>query len=317
MKEIGGYFELELTNKGGYHNESIKLSSGRNAFKYILKAQNIQKVYIPVFICNSIIEPLEDLNVSYEFYNVDEKLEIVQDVELKSNERLFYVNYFALKSKYIDSLAAKYDEKLIVDNTQAFFEMPIENVDTIYSPRKYFGVSDGGILYTRKHLKEVLETYVSYNSSLQLLGRIDISASDFYENYQKSEARLTNRPVKQMSNLTSKILSSIDYDNVRTIRERNYYYLHSQLKNHNLFKLDISISAPFVYPLMTDNEDLRVKLISNKIYVAKYWNEVLGRRDVSDVEKYFVNKIMPLPIDQRYDLNDMKRIVDIINNEFK
>ena len=40
MKEIGGYFELELTKGIEYHSELLKLNSGRNAFKYILKTRN-------------------------------------------------------------------------------------------------------------------------------------------------------------------------------------------------------------------------------------------------------------------------------------
>ena len=29
----------------------------------------------------------------------------------------------------------------------SLFEKPLKNIDTIYSPRKFFGVSDGGYLY--------------------------------------------------------------------------------------------------------------------------------------------------------------------------
>ena len=312
MKEIGGYFELELVKKKEHHSDAIKLNSGRNSFRYILKAQNTQKVYVPNFICDSIIEPLENLNVSYEFYNVDKNLEIVQEINLSINEKLFYVNYFASKSKYIRDLAEKYGENLIVDNTQAFFEMPVIGVDTIYSPRKFFGVSDGGYLYTNKYLKEDLDVDISHGNSSQLLGRIDVSASIFYANYQEAEDSLTSRPIRKMSSLTSRILSSIDYDNAMLMRERNFYYLHSELKYINLIENDVSVSIPFVYPLMIDSESLRDKLISNKIYVAKYWNEVLDRAQVSEVEKDLVNKIIHLPIDQRYNIEDMKRIVDVI-----
>lgn len=312
MKEIGGYFELELVKKKEHHSDAIKLNSGRNSFRYILKAQNTQKVYVPNFICDSIIEPLEDLNVSYEFYNVDKNFEIVQEMNLSINEKLFYVNYFASKSKYIRDLAEKYGENLIVDNTQAFFEMPVIGVDTIYSPRKFFGVSDGGYLYTNKYLKEDLDVDISHSNSSQLLGRIDVSASIFYANYQEVEDSLTSRPIRKMSSLTSRILSSIDYYNAMLMRERNFYYLHSELKHINLIENDVSVSIPFVYPLMIDSESLRDKLISNKIYVAKYWNEVLDRAQVSEVEKDLVNKIIPLPIDQRYNIEDMKRIVDVI-----
>ena len=46
MKEIGGYLGLELSTKEEYHTCAIKLNSGRNAFRYILEAQNIKKIYI-------------------------------------------------------------------------------------------------------------------------------------------------------------------------------------------------------------------------------------------------------------------------------
>ena len=315
--EIGGYFELELAHKGEYHSGAIRLNSGRNAFKYILQAHNIQKVYIPVFICNSIIEPLRELNVCYEFYNVDEEFEIVQKIELNSNERLLYANYFSLKSVYIEKLALKYGKNLIVDNTQAFFEKPIECIETIYSPRKYFGVCDGGYLYTQRYIEKQLEEDVSYSNALQLLGRVDVSASDFYKSYKKAEEGLSGRPIKKMSKLTSKILSSIDYDSARYTRERNYYYIHGELKKFNLMHIRMPISSPFVYPLKVNDRELRNNLIANKVYIAKYWDDVLVRDQVSGVEKDLVNKIIPLPIDQRYGLGEMKRIVDIIKDELE
>lgn len=317
MKEIGGYFEIELSQKRGYHSGAIKLNSGRNAFKYILRSQGIHKVYIPAYICNSIIEPLQELDVSYEFYNVDEKFEIVQELVLKDNERILYVNYYSLKSIYIENLASIYGDKLIVDNTQAFYVMPIEYIDTLYSPRKYFGVCDGGYLYTQKQLDEILERDISYNNTLQLLGRADVSASAYYESYKESEASLSKKPIKKMSKLTSRILSSIDYIGASIVRERNYYYLHSELNKHNLINIDISISAPFVYPLKVDDEKLRAKLISNQVYVAKYWSEVLEREQTTSIEKEMVENIVPLPIDQRYGMDEMKRIVDIIKDELE
>ncbi len=313
MKEIGGYFELELAQKEEFYDDAIKLNSGRNCFKYILKAQKTTKVYIPNFICDSVIEPLEELCISYEFYNIDENFEILQDLEIQDNEKLFYVNYFALKSKYIQKLVSKYADKLIIDNTQAFFENPIQNIDTIYSPRKFFGVSDGGYLYTNKILDEQLNKDESYKKSIQLLGRIDKSASLFYNDYQKAEESLVNQPVKTMSKLTQRILSSIDYDEVQKRRKENFEYLHSELKSINLLKIDDSVEfTPFTYSFMINDKNLRQKLIDNKIYVAKYWNEVLERKSMIKIEKDFVNKTVPVPIDQRYSLEDMKRIINII-----
>lgn len=111
-----------------------------------------------------------------------------------------------------------------------------------------------------------------------------------------------------MSKLTQNILSSIDYEDVIKRRKENFDYLHKELGNMNLIKIESDLEfVPFVYPFMIEDESLRQKLIEKKIYIAKYWNEVLDRKNVSYIEKDFVNRILPLPVDQRYDLDDMKK----------
>ena len=49
------------------------------------------------------------------------------------------------------------EKNLIIDNAQAFFAKPLLGIDTFYSPRKFVGVSDGGILATKKILEGVLK----------------------------------------------------------------------------------------------------------------------------------------------------------------
>lgn len=315
MKEIGGYFELELPKSSEYHDGLIKLNSGRNSFKYILKTRKPKKVFIPNYICDSVIEPLEELNINYEFYNIDKNFEIVQDIQLEENELIFYVNYFALKSKYINVLSKKYKKNLIIDNTQAFFEKPLSNIDTIYSARKFFGVSDGAYLSTTEKLNEIFVQDKSYEYSIHLLGRIDNNASSFYADYLKAEHKLINQPIKHMSNLTQNILSSIDYKSVLRKRKDNFKYLDVELKDINSFNMDNNLDfVPFTYLFMINDGRLREKLIENKIYIAKYWTEVLERKTSSTIEKELVNHILPLPIDQRYEIEDMQMIVKVIKD---
>jgi len=68
---------------------------------------------------------------------------------------------------------------------------------------------------------------------------------------------------------------------------------------------------------MIKNKRLRNILKQNKIYVATYWNDVFDRRESNKIEKNFVKNIIPLPIDQRYSLKDMKRITRIIKMNLK
>ena len=318
MKEIGGYFGLELPQKEEYHQSQIKLNSASNAFKYILKAQDISKVYLPNYICDSVIEPLEALKMDFEFYTIDEDFEIYEDIKLKDTERLYCVNYFGLKQKYISTLVTTYGDQLIVDNSQAFFELPIQHIDTLYSARKFFGVSDGSYLYTNSILEEDLEQDTSTDRISHLVGRIDQTAAEYYPNYILSENSLTDQPIKTMSKFTETILKSIDYKKIKLLRERNFLYLHSILAKYNSLDIDINIlNGSMVYPFLWKDSLLRNELIKNKVYVATYWPEVLKRVSEESFEATFVHKILPLPIDQRYDLEDMKRIVNIIDKYIK
>ena len=43
--------------------------------------------------------------------------------------------------------------------------------------------------------------------------------------YKKAEQRLINQPIKKMSHLTNKILSSIDYERIKEKRKENFEYL--------------------------------------------------------------------------------------------
>lgn len=317
LKEIGGYFGLELQKGAQYYPDAIRLNSGRNCFKYILKAQKPSKVYIPYYVDKSMIEPLNTMKIDFEFYSINKEFEIAGSIPVKEAEKILYVDYYALKKKYTLELAEKYGDKLIIDNTQAFFSRPIPKIDTLYSiGSKFFGVSDGGYLYTDKLLKDKLGYDFSYNRMVHLCGRIDKSAHEFFGVFQESKKERTEKEIMVMSKLTQAILSSIDYEKAKIIRERNFYYLHSFLKDLNELNADMSaIEGPMVYPFLIKKEGLRQKLIEKMIYVPTYWKEVLDFKSASNDEKYIASYLLPLPIDQRYDTEDMKIIADAIKKE--
>lgn len=313
MKELGGYFELELNKGEHFHFEALPLNSARNCLKYILQAKKPSKIYLPAYCCDSLIEPLISENVDFDFYHTDDKFEICKLPNLKSNERLLYINYFALKSNYINHLYQIYYESLIVDNTQAFFDKPIIGVDTFYSPRKFFGVADGGYLYTKNVLDRNLEQDYSFCRFQQLLGRYEKAASEFYSEYQISERELINQPIKLMSKLTQDILRSLDYEKIALKRQRNFWILHASLSQINLFK-KISINAsiiPMSYPFYSVDVELRERLIERKIYVAKYWPDALKR--TNEAEHNLIENLLLLPVDQRINTEDINRIIEVVN----
>ena len=211
MDPIGGYFSLELPHYEEYHKDAIKLNTGRNCMEFILRVRRYNKVYIPYYTCNVVLEPLQKLGIDYEFYHINTHLELTQNIKLKSFEALLYTNYYGLKKRYVETLVQQYGDRLIVDNTQAFYAKPIVGIDTFYTCRKFFGVPDGAYLYTDQRLDMVLDQDISYERLNFLTKRIDISPEAGYQDFRNISKALIGQPIKRMSKLTQRLMQGIDY----------------------------------------------------------------------------------------------------------
>jgi len=315
-KAIGGYFELELPNdKPSYFGENlIELNSARNCLEYILRAKAYTKIYIPYYTCDVLLQPIKKLNILYEFYDIDFNLEPLFDYSsIKDSEAFLYTNYFGIKENFIKKLIKKISKNMILDNAQAFFSPIIQGIDTFYSPRKFVGVADGGYLYTNKQLDLIFEKDISYDRMSHLLKRIDLSAEEGYNDFSENDNSIQNQPIKAISALTKKILSGIDYEYIRKKRRENFLFLHETLKEKNLLQIDIDEKcAPMIYPFRTFDTKLRQKLISNSIYCATYWPNVLEWSSEGHNSYALAKEIIALPIDQRYSVNDMKKILEYV-----
>jgi hypothetical protein len=208
-------------------------------------------------------------------------------------------------------------EQVVLDYSQSFFAPPVdEALATIYSPRKFFGVPDGGLLISRVpvSLPEGQDTG-SFERMSHLMRRLGDCPEAGYAEYQHSEESLTECEPKRMSSLTERILSSINFDHASKKREENFLFLHERLGEDNKISLDISsITAPLCYPFLTHDADLRRRLINNRVFVATYWIDAISRVSDEWAEK-MVRNLLPLPIDQRYGQKDMERLVSIILGE--
>lgn len=317
-KAIGGYFELELPKGEEYHKGAIRLNTGRNAFEYILRAKQYKKVYLPYYTCDVMLEPIEKLDLEVEFYHIDENLLPLFDYsKVKDSEVFVYTNYFGVCDYNVDEVAQQC-KNLIVDNSQAFYSKPLMGVDTFYSPRKFFGLPDGAYLYTDTLLDDELETDVSYQRFEHLLGRIDIGTEDFYGAFKSNDDSLMNQSIKKMSKLTQRLLSSIDYKSIAEIRKQNFEYLSSELTDTNLLNISTpQSSVPLVYPYLMDRgHELKKKLIQNKVFVATYWPNVSEWCNKDSYEFWLCSNLVNIPIDQRYEIDDMKQIVEIIKEYY-
>ena len=62
-----------------------------------------------------MLKPINKLNLQYEYYHIEEKLEPKFNFSLlQENEAFFYTNYFGLKDEYINKLPHKHS--IVIDN---------------------------------------------------------------------------------------------------------------------------------------------------------------------------------------------------------
>ncbi len=310
MREIGGYFEFEKLKQDEYHKNLIALNCGRNALDYLFKAKRIKKVYLPAFLCDSVKLMCQNNSYNYELYHIDKNLKPEFSKKLGDNEYIYIVNYYGLfSSKDVILFKQKY-KNIIWDNIHAFYQKPVDSVDTIYSCRKFFGVSDGAYLSTDTLLKQELDKDVSSDKFKHLLGRFEGKANDFYADFKANDEKFKTANVKLMSDLTHNILGAIDYEFVAQRRKDNFQILNNAFNNINTINTE-NIDIAYAYPLYLNNGmEIKTQLASCGIYVATLWPNVL--EDGNELEKDFTKNILPLPIDQRYDRNDMKYIINKI-----
>ena len=320
IKAIGGYFELADTDHecGNLPVDGIALNTCRNALEYIiLQLVDAKRIFVPYYTCEAVIEPLKRLLVDYEFYHVNEQLEIAEELVIGEGDYLIVNNYFGIKDAYIAELAKKYGEKLIVDNAQALFAPVLPGIKAAYSTRKYVGVADGGFavgVSATSAADYEVDNSLEHDSHLYI--RKEKGAEAGFKNYQVNECKLDNQPIRRMSSQTKEILSQIDYNSVIEKRRQNYLFLSNAISDKNKLQLPSidSFTCPMVYPFMTDDESLRARLIQNKVFVARYWPNVLEWCAEDEIECKFVTQIIALPIDQRYGKREMNKIVEIFEN---
>lgn len=314
MKEYGGYIELENNYSSILHEDAVALNCGRNALAYLCEAKKIKRLYLPYFLCSSVPNLCKKIDVEYSYYHINEKFKPLFERELCDNEWLYIVNFYGQMDNHdLGALKRKYD-RIIVDNAQSYFQMPVEGVDTLYTCRKYFGVADGAFLYTDANLEREIPRDESFERMHFLLGRYERCANEFYAEYTANNKLFATEPIKKMSRLTENLLKGIDYEAIAQKRQENFDYLNTTLDNVNELKLN-SVHGAFMYPLLIkDGAIIRKALQKEKIYIPTLWPNVLEECDSESVEYRYAADILPIPIDQRYGKDDMKYLAEVIKH---
>jgi hypothetical protein len=306
---IGGYFELELPRSGELYPDFYRFNLARRAIAAFFKARNIDCVHVPGYICNSVTDALEAADIEMRSYAIRD-IQNIQLPKIERNEGLLIVNYFDLHDQF-DLSEYSAPENVLIDNSQAFFNSANENI--VYSPRKFFGVPDGAYLKTTQEIVDFysLNRFNPKECMGPLIERIEHGAETGYPLFQQLHELYDKAPLEQMSNLSKRILESLNYALIERQRLDNFLFLHEKLGSIN--ELSFNRTGRFCYPLMIkDAGAVRERLAQHRIYVPTYWPSVRLNRSADEYDLRLVNDLLPLPIDQRYTIREMEFIVSKI-----
>lgn len=317
-KPMGGYHGLELP----FFDENIdkaiiKTNSARSALKVILSAVSARKLWLPVYICDAVVDAVKDVGVEIEFYKINKCFDVDASVNLGACEYILIVDYFGMSGGSVDRSLKRFGHaNTIVDCSQAYFSEYTGALATIWSPRKFFGLPDGGLLYSDDpRIKDLANRDTTSPTRMtHLISRLINGPEMTYMEYKESEQAIAESPALGMSHLTERLLYSVDSQGAKARRIQNAHYLHDRLVDYNQLSLDFRPdAAPLCYPLLPSvNTATRSELINHRIFVPTYWPEVLSRVKEGSFEWDLVTNGLFLPCDQRCTLDDMKRLLDLL-----
>jgi len=311
---IGGYFALEHETGGGldWLEYSAGYQSARSAFAAAVIALRPTTVWLPNFICGVINDTLHSINASVRHYALTEALEVPENVALAPNDLLVCVDYFGINGVAVRRAIERFGvEKVLVDASQSLFFDHQRGCTTVYSPRKFLGVPDGGLVRTSLQLK-LSKTPVEADSVARcqhLLYRLADLTELGYTKFQEAEASLRGCEPVAMSQITRAMLMSTNVETIAAKRVSNYQRLASLLSTSGFDVPDLPPnSVPLCCPVSCGAAiRVRSELASQRIFTPTYWADAKIPED-DQVALRMRDRTVYLPCDQRYGEPELLRL---------
>lgn len=311
---IGGYFALEHgAGTGlGWIKDAASYQSARSAIAAALTALQPTTVWVPNFICGAINDTLRSIQANVRHYALTESLDVPETVELASTDLLICVDYFGINGPTVHRVIDRFGVgRVLVDASQALFFSHRPGYTTVYSPRKFLGVPDGGLLRTSLQLapRRAAVEADSVTRSQHLLYRLADLTDVGYTKFLEAETSLAGCEPVAMSQITKAMLMSINAETVAMTRVHNYQRLANLLRASGFYVPRLpSHAVPLCCPVRCD-EAIRIRneLTARCIFTPTYWADAIIPED-DHVALRMRDRTVYLPCDQRYGEPELLRV---------
>jgi hypothetical protein len=328
LSRIGGELSLfsdRLGSRSAWAPNWLAFSHGRAALAWLIERRQPKSALICAYTCPSVPNFLRGVTNEPSFFDVGASLQEIVSLALALPEPQFIILpalFGSSPQPNPNQLARMLGTSaiVIVDAAQtAFghrdFAAPPGGA-TLSCPRKATGLADGAILALGRGTRPgaVLSLPVARESAAWKYAahalwatrqqEFEIQALEFN---RRGEQALPNTP-HRMSDQSRLVFERLDADWHRKIRRRNRRMLALALAGRiPLWAADNS--TPFSLPVFVrDPEILIGSLKEQRIFATRLWPDSEHDPDRHPVAAYMVRHLVSLPIDQRHDQADIKRI---------
>ncbi len=356
MKDIGSIFPLYdedlktdlVANEQATECDTIRYSLCREALYLIAESfpKDQRRVLLPAYTCSTVVNPFVQAGWDCSYYSVNKSLRIdtnkVKSIYDNNRVALILVHpYFGmdLNDEEVHLLESLHNEgcKVVVDLTQSIFsDKEYGFADfTVGSYRKWYEVPDGGYLKTiiqNEAFKAVYpenEEFVSLQTdSMYLRGLYFNTDNEMVKNISrrlnKLAVNLGRKSIEPhaMSAFSISLMNKVDKQKSQQQRFENYKFLFHNLRDNGHFQLACTnleevTTAPLYFVIYVQNRTaLQATLAAEHIYAPIIWPVPNDDVLINETIKSIYDTILVIPVDQRYDLNDMAKIVETINKHY-
>lgn len=333
---IGGMFGLdEIANPKHstppfLNGNAVFMANARSGIVLLLELLSPAQVWMPSFFCGPVLNVVRERMTGVRLYEVGYDLSLPSFEWLDSvqpNDLVVLVDYFGFPPvpQYMYRIRER-GAWIVEDACQALLTEEVGGLSdfVLFSPRKFLGVPEGGILLVNHEIPTATislespqaEWWLKAFSAAVLRREFDRNGGDrrWFKLFQEAEVESPVGPYA-MSEFSRMLLQcNFDYAMIAEKRVRNYEQLARELGEFALFPaLPVGV-VPLGFPIRIKERDrVRQVLFDNWIYPPVHW-PIQGVVPEEFRESHrLASEIMTLPCDQRYNSRDMKRIIRCVS----
>ena len=334
---LGGMFGQEPTAPESPRSDppfarpgDLWLVNARSALDVLCEQLRPPRVWLPAYLCPVLIDVVVKRRIPLEFFDAlpTRPLPASALAEVRAGELVVVIDYFGfpVDSMLLAALRQR-GATVVEDACQALLSTSVglEADYVLYSPRKFLGVAEGGLLGVRHGrpldvpLAPAPQPWLDEaQQAADARACFDRGQGDrrWYAQFQHVEATQPCGPLA-IGDRSREVLQTYPHFSCDAQRRRaNFARLHERLSNYSPYSTLPPEVVPLGYPIVLANrESVQRALFAANMFPPVHW-PLAGHVPAEFVEAHRLSeRLLTLPLDQRCSFDRLDAMAEIVRRE--